>query len=205
MAEPRYIITAQRLHQFAPKCDAETWAPVLRAACVERKITTPLRIANFLGQLSHESAGLTRFQENLSYSARRLCEVWPKRFPSLELAAPFANNPEALANRCYGGRLGNVNAGDGWLFRGRGPLQLTGRDNYRLYGEILGLPLEENPDLALKPAIGARIAAAFWDRRKLNSLADLDDVTGITVAINGGSNGLVDRRLQVERAKGIFR
>jgi putative chitinase len=199
------IITAPRLRLFAPKCDAEVWTPALRSACVAWEITTPRRIAHFLGQLAHESRGFTRLEEGLSYSAKRLMEVWPSRFPNLPVARQYANNPEALAEKVYGGRMGNAEPGDGYRYRGRGLIQLTGRDNYAAFGELLGLDLIGSPGLASEPANAARIAGAFWGRRRLNTLADIDDVTGITVAINGAANGAVDRRLQVERAKGIFR
>jgi putative chitinase len=199
------IITPARVRVFAPKCDAEVWAPALRSACVQFRILTPKRISHLLGQLHHESAGFTRVEENLSYRASRLCQVWPGRFPTLSDAEPYARNPEALAEKCYGGRMGNANPGDGYRYRGRGLIQLTGRANYARMGELLGLDLEDNPDLAAEPVNAARIAGAFWSSRKLNEKADRDDVTGITRAINGGAVGLVDRKLQVERAKGIFR
>jgi putative chitinase len=199
------LISPQRLRLFAPKCDASGLAPALSAACVAWSINTPRRWSHFLGQLHHESAGFTRMVENLNYSAKRLTEVWPNRFPTLASAEPYARNPEALANKTYGGRMGNTEPGDGWKYIGRGLIQLTGRANYRLYGELLGLPLEEDPNLAHWPEPAARIAAAFWSRNNLNALADKDDLTAITRKINGGTAGLADRRIQVDRAKSIFR
>jgi putative chitinase len=199
------LISPQRLRLFAPKCDASGLAPALSAACVAWNITPPRRLPHFLGQISHESSGFTRMVENLNYSAKRLTEVWPNRFPTLEAATPYARNPEALANKTYGGRMGNTEPGDGWKYIGRGLIQLTGRANYKLYGELLGLPLEEDPNLAHWPEPAARIAAAFWSRNNLNALADKDDLTAITRKINGGTAGLADRRIQVERAKSIFR
>jgi putative chitinase len=199
------LISPSRLRVFAPNCDAAKWAPALAAAASAFQINTPRRVSHWLGQLHHESAGFTRLVENLNYSAIRLTQVWPGRFPTVEAAAPYARNPEALANKTYGGRMGNTQPGDGWKHRGRGPIQITGADNYREYGELLGIDLLGNPDLAAEPETGARIAGAYWHLRNLNALADKDDLTAITRKINGGTAGLVDRRLQVDRAKSIFR
>lgn len=199
------IITPARLKLFAPKCDAKVIAPALRSAAVSWNITTPKRISHWLGQLHHECMGFTRLEENLNYSASRLCAVWPSRFPDEDAAAPFAYDPEALANKCYGGRFGNDEPGDGWKYRGRGFTGLTFKDNYRDFGKLLGEPLEENPDLASDPVIAARIAGAFWWRKGLNDLADKDDVTGITKRIQGGSLGLAERKALVAKAKSIFK
>lgn len=116
------------------------------------------RLQYFLAQLGHESNGLTHKEEGLSYSASRLTEIWPSRFPTLEVAKKYERNPEKLANFVYGGRMGNVNPGDGYKFRGRGYIQLTGRETYREIGKIAGLDLENDPDLAAKPENAVRIA-----------------------------------------------
>lgn len=151
------------------------------------------RLQYFLAQLGHESRGLTRKEEGLSYSAERLTEVWPSRFPTLEVARKYERNPEKLANYVYGGRMGNVNPGDGYRYRGRGYIQLTGRDAYREVGQIAGLDLENDPDLAGKPENAVRIACAFWSWKKLNPDCDAGDFTTVTRKINGGTNGLTDR------------
>lgn len=197
------MITAAKLRAFAPAADLNL-ASILDRECKAFGITTPRRVAHFLGQISHESAGFKHVEENLNYSALRLCQVWPSRFPNAAAAASCARNPEALANNVYGGRMGNTKPGDGWLFRGRGYIQLTGRENYTKFAKITGLDLVNNPDLAAQPGAAVRIAAAYWADRGCNELADKDDISTITRKINGGQNGMIDRRLQVERAKKIW-
>lgn len=151
------------------------------------------RLHFFLAQLGHESAGLTRREENLNYSAARLMAVWPARFPDLTFAGKYANNPEKLGNFVYGDRLGNTKTGDGYKYRGRGYIQITGRENYREVGKLAGLTLEENPDLAAQAKNAVKIACAYWKRTKLNPLCDSGDFVGVTKKINGGTNGLQDR------------
>ena len=151
------------------------------------------RLQYFLAQLGHESNGLTHKEENLNYSAARLTEIWPSRFPTLEVAKKYERNPEKLANFVYGGRMGNVNPGDGYKFRGRGYIQLTGRETYREVGRVAGLDLENHPELAAKPENAIRIAAAFWTWKNVNPTCDVQDFTACTKKVNGGTNGLDDR------------
>lgn len=155
-------------------------------------------IDDFLGQVLHESSGLSRLSENLNYSAERLCAVWPKRFPTLADAQPYARNPEALANKVYGGRMGNTQAGDGWLYRGRGPIQLTGRDNYAAVGALLGMDLINEPELMEQPEIALRATVAWWEDRIPDSF--LGDVEKVTKRVNGGLIGLADREHLTELA-----
>jgi putative chitinase len=161
------------------------------------------RLQYFLAQLGHESNGLTSKEENLNYSAQRLTEIWPSRFPTLEAAKPFAFNPEKLANKVYGGRMGNTEPGDGYRYRGRGYIQLTGRETYREIGNIAGLDLEANPELASKPENAVRIACAFWTWKKINKQCDAGDFTGVTQRINGGTNGLSDRLDWLRKVKTV--
>ena len=121
-----------------------------------------------------------------------LLKTWPKRF-SEELASECARHPERIANIVYGGRMGNVDEGDGFKYRGRGLLQITGRAGYRDAGEAMNLPLEENPDLLLEPEFAALSAAWWWDDHNLNEIADTGDMQKITRIINGGLNGLPHR------------
>jgi putative chitinase len=197
-------VTPAQLAALAPNCDAETIAPALTAAADEFHINTPLRLAHWLAQLDVESAGFTRMVENLNYSAERLCQVWPARFPSLDAAQPFAHQPEALGNKVYGGRMGNVQPDDGSRFKGRGFIQLTGRSNYLRYANILGADLVNNPQLAADPDVAARIAGAFWEQSFLNAKADADDLRGITRTINGGETGLDARQAALTKAKSIL-
>jgi len=156
---------------------------------------TPLRMAHFLAQCAHESQGFTRLVENLNYSANGLKATWPSRFDNATAEA-FARNPEQTANKVYASRLGNgdQSSGDGWRYRGRGLIQVTGKDNYRKCGDALGLDLVKHPEFL--ETIGPAIASAlwFWSVRQLNAKADNDDIEGITRAINGGLNGLEDRK-----------
>ncbi|GAA4108943.1 glycoside hydrolase family 19 protein [Aminobacter aganoensis] len=195
-----------KLKAFAPggkpaliKALADAW-PAMEAAGID----TPLRISHFMAQIFVESGGLRVAEENLRYSASRLCAVWPKRFPTLQSAEPFANNPQALANKVYGGRMGNEKPGDGWRYRGRGPKQITGRDNYRAIGREMGLDLEGDPDLLLDPKNGVRAAIAFWVMNGCNAPADRNDIRGVTRKVNGGYNGLADRRAAFRRAVAIW-
>lgn len=167
-------------------------------------INTRLRTCHFMAQMFVESGGLRITEENLNYSAKRLCAVWPKRFPTLRSAEPYAMNPRALANRVYGGRMGNTGPDDGWRYRGRGPKQITGKDNYRAIGKVLGLDLVKEPDLLLEALIGVRAAIAFWKMNGCNAPADKNDIRGVTLKVNGGYNGLADRRAAFRKAVQVW-
>lgn len=202
------MFTAERLKQFSPRMNpdvASAIAAALEESHVEYGVTTPERVAHFMGQVCHESGGFTRFVENLNYSAERLCQVWPSRFPDIQAAKPFARNPDALAEKVYSGRMGNVNPGDGAKFKGRGLIQLTGRANYAEASRYSGLDLIEFPGQAADPAKSAKIALGYWRSRGLNELADQDDIAAITRKINGGLVGLPERRELVEKAREIFK
>ena len=142
------LITAAQLQKFAPACDFMAMAPALDRAARARRIDTPRRVRHFMAHLHHESMGFRRLEENLNYTTpERLCAVWPKRFPTVQAAAPYVRNPRALAEKVYGGRMGNVRPGDGWRHRGGGLIMLTGRDNYARAQSWSGLPLLEQPEL----------------------------------------------------------
>jgi putative chitinase len=171
---------------------AAIWSEVF-AACVGQdtfsKGDEDLR--DFLGQVLHESCMLERLEENLNYSAERLTKVWPSRFPTLASAVPFQRNPEALANKVYGGRLGNTAAGDGWRYRGRGLIQVTGCANYELVEKLSGLRCYSNPDLLRQPLPALQASIAWWERSVPDHV--LGDTERVTLAVNGGLNGLADR------------
>lgn len=178
------------------KAKRELYAPMLDASMVEFEINNERRVAAYLANLAHESANLTRWEENLRYSAKRLTQVWPNRFPTIEAAAPFANNPEALANRTYGGRMGNNRPGDGYKYRGRFPLQATGKGMYQKAAAALNIPeLLTDPDSCMNdPMIGFRVSAwIFAVEKGGNHLADKLQIKALTKAINGGYNGLQER------------
>ncbi|MBU3078496.1 glycoside hydrolase family 19 protein [Sphingomonas quercus] len=165
------------------------------------------RIPYFLAQIAHESAGLTCTEERLSYSAERLMAVWPGRFPTLAAARACAGQPEKLAALVYAGRMGNgpVESGDGWRYRGRGYLQITGRANYQALCAPTGIDLIADPDRAAAPDGALAVACAFWQGHGLNALSDKGDFAAVTRRINGGVIGLEDRRnwlAKVERVLG---
>lgn len=156
----------------------------------------PRRVPFFLAQVGHESAGLTVTEERLSYSPERLMAVWPRRFPTLASARACAGQPEKLASLVYADRMGNgpPESGDGWRYRGRGYLQITGRDNYRALSGPTGIDLIADPDRAAAPDGALLVACAFWRTHGLNELSDTGDFTAVTRRVNGGTVGLKDRR-----------
>jgi putative chitinase len=203
---------------------ATNWLAAIRAACAEFGIDTEARIAGFLSQCAHETGGFTLLQENLNYRAATMATVWPTRFSEREpdpknagktrakkdakganipnkFALALERKPEAIANVVYANRMGNgpTESGEGWLYRGRGLKQLTGKDNHRACSKGLGVDLVENPDLLLEPAYAARSAAWFWSTNNCNKFADAGDVEGLTKKINGGLIGIEDRKARYAR------
>lgn len=166
------------------------------------RIDTPLRLAHWLAQFGVESKGFTAFEEDLYYKPERMRAIWPGRFPTIASALPYARNPEVLANKSYGGRMGNTQPGDGWRFRGRPAL--TGRENYTSCAARTGLDLVNNPDLASDPVNFVHIGCDYWSQHCCNPLADADDIVTITERINGGRIGLADRRAALAQAKGLL-
>ena len=161
-------------------------------------INTPLRVAHFLAQCGHESGGFRVTQENLNYSAKGLAGIFKKYFPTEAAATPYARQPQKIANKVYANRMANGSeaSGDGYKFRGRGYIQLTGRDNYTQFGKAIGVDIPSNPDLVASTYALAS-AAWFWSKNGLNKLADAGAgdtaVTSITKRVNGGTIGLADR------------
>lgn len=172
---------------------AMKWAEPLTAAMDMFAIVTPIRRAHFIAQIGHESGSFARLVENLNYSAEGLLRTWPSRFDKATASAA-ARNPERIANIVYGGRMGNTDPGDGWKYRGRGLIQLTGRENYRRAANATGLELLVHPELLEHTGEAATVAAWYWADRGLNPLADAGKLEAITRKINGGVNGLVDRQ-----------
>jgi len=162
------------------------------------QINTPLRLAHFLAQCGHESGGFRATQENLNYSAKGLAGIFKKYFPTEAAAAPYARNPQKIASKVYGGRMGNgpESTGEGYKFRGRGYIQLTGKENYTAFGKSIGEDIVANPDkVASQYALLS--AAWFFSKNGLHKMADegASDtvVTKITKRVNGGTIGLPDR------------
>lgn len=160
----------------------------------------------FLAQIGHESGGLSIERENLNYSAPRLMVVWPKRFPSLKAAQPYAGNPQKLANFVYSGRNGNgtESSGDGFLYRGRGFMQLTGREGYREAGSRAGLDLLGSPDLVFAPAHALNVALAFWKWKGANTVCDSGDFKAVTKIVNGGTIGMPEREAWLDKVRRVL-
>jgi len=207
-------LSSSQLAAIMPACpDTNAWTAALNTAMEQFEITTAQRMAAFLAQLAHESGQMKRLTENLSYSAQRLMQVWPDRFLTLGKAQQYERNPEKLANYVYAKRLGNGDetSGDGWRYRGRGLIQLTGRGNYRAAAQGIGHPLEERSELLEQPGPAALSAAWFWKSHGLNELADChhddhdpEDFRTITRRINGGTLGLKERIVFWEKAKAVL-
>lgn len=171
---------------------AAQWAPVFADVVKDHSFNMgSTEVDDFLGQILHESAGLTQFSEHLNYSAERLCVVWPSRFPTLQSAQPYARNPQALANKVYGGRMGNINPGDGWKYRGRAPIQITGHDNYAAVGKLMGQDLLTLPELLEQPRFALEACIDWWEDRIPDSM--IGDPQKVTKRVNGGLIGLADR------------
>lgn len=188
------LITEQQLLKILPQARqvAGFFVPALNTAMARFKINSSVRMAAFIAQIGHESGQLTRMVENLNYSAQGLLATWPSRFTA-KTAAAMARQPEQIANIVYAGRMGNTLPGDGWKYRGRGLIQLTGANNYRAAGAALGLDLINHPELVEQPDTAALVAGWFWQSNGLNELADSGQFEKITRAINGGLNGQADR------------
>lgn len=178
---------------------SEAWLIEIVGRAPAAGIDTKAEMATFLAQCGHESRGFTRFEEDLNYSAGRLMQVWPLRFPTIEDALPYAHNPMALGERVYGGRLGNTDPGDGWAYRGRGCIQCTGKRNYSAAGEALGLDLLAHPDWVCAPSIGVQVALWYWRVRGLDAVDDDEDARAETRLIQGGSEGLDRRQASLDR------
>jgi putative chitinase len=169
-------------------------------------ITSELRLAHFLAQTATETQGYKNLEENLNYSAAQLMAIWPKTFPSVQSTKGFVMSPEPLALKVYSDRMGNgpASTGDGWDFRGRGLIQLTGRTNYTAREAESGVPLLTMPDLAADPGMSVRLACLFWTSRAINAAADADDLVKVRKLVNGGTNGLDDAKIHLARAKKVL-
>ena len=187
--------------------DAEQYMPHLEEVLPKYGIAdSKLRLAHFFAQVLHES-GCMRFDtENLNYSSDALLRVFGKYFQTKQEADAYARKPEKIANRVYAKRMGNGSeaSGDGWKYRGRGLIQLTGKANYKAFAEWVGdARIMDDPDL-VSSEYAVHSAVFFWDKNNLNKLADRDDVVGLTRRINGGENGLAHRRELLNKAKGLL-
>lgn len=199
------MITVELLQPFCKNAkNLDEFVSELNKELPKYGITTKDQVAMFLAQTIHESGGFSRLEENLNYSSAGLMKTWPKRFPNLQIASKYARKPQAIANKVYADRMGNGPevSNDGWNYRGRSLIQITGKFNYILLdkGEA-SLNVLKNPDV-LKTPRGAVIAACwFWKKNNLNRFADKQDIVGCSKAINGGLIGIEERKHLFEEIK----
>jgi putative chitinase len=182
------------------------WVDALNETFQRFDISTPVRQASFIGQCGHECANFKVLEENLNYRAEILMKLWKSRFPTIEVANEYARNPKKIANKVYASRMGNRDeaSGDGYRFRGRGCIQLTGHANYFHAGQACGEDFVMQPDLVATPKYAAMTAGWFWNTHKLNQFADRQDFTLMTKKINGGTIGLDDRIKHINHALDIL-
>jgi putative chitinase len=197
------MINAEQLKQLHI---GEQWIDALNATFGRFDISTPLRQAAFIGQCGHECGNFKILEENLNYRAETLMKLWSSRFPTIEIANEYARNPKKIANKVYSSRMGNRDeaSGDGYRFRGRGCIQLTGHANYFHAGQACGADFVMEPDLVSTPMYAAMTAGWFWNTHKLNQYADSRDYKTMTKKINGGLIGLADREKHINHAMAVL-
>jgi putative chitinase len=198
-----FTLTKEHLSQLLPKNQyLDEWLDALNAILPDYEIDTPARIAGFIAQTAHESGNYSVLTENLNYRAVTLRKVFPKYFPTDALAESYAGKPEKIANKVYGGRMGNgaEATGDGFKYCGRGLIQLTGKDNYTAFAESLDMEVEEVPEYLETFEGAVQSACWYWEARNLNACADSKDIVTMTRKINGGTIGLEDRKKHFEHA-----
>ena len=182
--------------------NADHWFEALCQILPDYDINTPSRVAAFLAQTAHESGGYRAIRENLNYKAASLTKVWPRYFPTMEIALAYEKKPEKIANRAYANRMGNgpEESGDGWRYAGKGLIQLTGKDNYTRYAASTEQTLEEAAEHLTTFEGCVQSAAWFWEANNLNQYADNGDILTMTKRINGGTIGLEDRKKHYNHA-----
>ena len=197
MADFEFNFTKEKLAQIIPgNPNLDHWYESLCEILPDYDINTVQRVSAFLAQCAHESGGFRAIKENLNYKAESLCKVWPRLFPNIDIARQYAMQPERIANRAYGNRMGNgpEESGDGWKFCGRGLIQLTGKDNYTRYAASTEQTLGEASEHLTTFEGCVQSAAWFWEANNLNQYADSGDILTMTKRINGGTLGLEDRQ-----------
>lgn len=190
--------TLEKTQQLIPRANGiEQWHDALVEILPQYEINDVARVAAFMAQTAHESGGYTLVEENLNYGAKGLRGIFGKYFPDDATAAAYERQPEKIANRVYSNRMGNGDeaSGEGWKYRGRGLIQLTGKANYTACSKDMfdDNTLVDNPDILLDPTYAIHSACWFWNKNGLNALADAQDIKTMTKKINGGFIGLEDR------------
>ena len=182
------------------------WHEALTTVLPKYEIDTAERVAGFIAQCAHESGGFKRLKENLNYKWESLRKVFPKYFPTDDVAQEYAHKQDRIANRVYGGRMGNgdESSGDGFRYCGRGLIQLTGKNNYTKFAESMGMEVEMIPALLESFEGAVESACWFWKTNNLNQYADTGDILTMTKRINGGTIGLEDRIKHYKHALEVF-
>jgi putative chitinase len=199
-------LTKDQLKKLLPKNPyLDYWYNALSQLLPDYEINTPQRIAAFIAQCAHESGNFMVLQENLNYRPPTLRKIFPKYFPTDAMAADYCSRPnkqEAIANKVYANRMGNGDeaSGDGYRYRGRGLIQLTGKDNYTFFAGSLGISVEEAAEYMATFEGACQSACFFWEQNKLNQWADKGDIVTLSKRINGGTIGLEDRIKHYEHA-----
>ncbi|MBQ4805147.1 glycoside hydrolase family 19 protein [Aquimarina sp. MMG015] len=204
------MITEENFKTLIPDVNwhyANKYIPLFDIVLPKYEIDTPLRKAYFLSQVTHESGGFKFVTENLNYSAKALYGVFRKYFPSLDTASAYARKPEKIANKVYANRMGNgpESSGDGWKYKGRGLIQLTGKSNYSELSKNTAQDFTSNPSIVSNPKWALTSACWYWQKRNINKYADEDDIHMVTKLINGGYNGLQNRQHLLEEFKKLYK
>jgi putative chitinase len=202
------MITKEQLQNFFEDTNEsiiDSFVDPLNKTCEKFDINSTNRIAMFIAQVGHESGGLNHTKENLNYKAAQLLKIFPRYFENID-PVNYEHQPEKIANRIYSGRMGNGSeeSGDGWKFRGRGLIQLTGKENYTKFANALGMDLDAAVDYLETPEGAAMSAGWYWNDRHLNDFADAGDTEKVTRRINGGTIGLQERTDLYNEALTIF-
>jgi putative chitinase len=201
------MITEDQLRKLIPQNkNVKDWHLNMVQILPSFEINTNKRIAAFIAQCAHESLDFIALRENLNYRWESLRRVFPKYFPTDELAKQYERKPEMIANRVYANRMGNgpESSGDGWKYAGKGLIQLTGKNNYTMFAKSVGMSLEEVPNYLITFEGAIKSACWFWQTNKLNRFVDADNIDGLSRAINGGTHGLEDRRKRYNNALSVL-
>lgn len=202
-----FEFTKEKLSELIPGNPyLDNWYDALTQILPEYEINTPARVAAFMAQCGHESGNFKLLKENLNYRAVTLRKVFPKYFPTDALAEAYAGQPEKIANKVYGGRMGNGDeaSGDGYRYCGRGLIQLTGKENYTWFAESIGMEPEEVSEYLQTFEGAVQSACWFWETNNLNQYADNGDILTMTKRINGGTIGLEDRKKHYAHAMHVL-
>lgn len=202
-----FILSQEQLAQLLPGNPyLDHWYHALEQALPDYDINTPNRVAAFMAQCAHESGGFRALKENLNYKAASLRRVFPKYFPNDDIAAAYAGKQEMIANRVYGGRMGNgdEHSGDGFKYCGRGLIQLTGKSNYQAFADSIETAVEDVPEYLQTFEGSVQSACWYWESNNLNQYADNGDILTMTKRINGGTIGLSDREAHYKHALAVL-